>query len=138
MFLDLCSEIAADANLAGTIRTIYNGIRIAVPVILIIVGMVEMGRAIASQKEDEIKKAQSALIKKAVAAVLVFLMFSIVKILVGVVGANEKEKGCLDTILNGAGSTENTNNSGTNSGATHSCVDGTYWNGAECVPEYKG
>ena len=100
MFLDLCSEIAADPNLTNVIQTIYNAIRIAVPVILIIVGMVEMGKAIASQKEDEIKKAQSSLIKKAVAAVLVFLMLSLVKILVGVAGGTDEEKGCLDTILN--------------------------------------
>ena len=55
---------------------VYNAIRIAVPIILILVGMFDMGRAITLQKEDEIKKAQQLLVRKAVAAAIVFIIVS--------------------------------------------------------------
>ena len=134
MFLDLCADIAADATLSNVIRTIYNGIRIAVPVILIIVGMVEMGKAIASQKEDEIKKAQSALIKKAVAAVLVFLMFSIVKIVISAVGGSETEKTCLDQILNGAQPTQEQKQCDNNLASTKATECSSQGKGMTCNP----
>lgn len=69
--------------------------------------MIGMGKAIAQQKEDEIKKAQSTLIKQAVAAVIVFLMLSLVSLVVGVVAPDMKngESGnmwnCIEQILRG-------------------------------------
>ena len=84
-----------------TINVLYNGIKIGVPVILIIVGMLGMGKAIASQKEDDIKKAQSTLIKQAVAAVIVFLMFQLVQIIMSVIGVqNDSNWCCVKKLLN--------------------------------------
>ena len=121
-----CAEFAS-SDIGGVIRTVYNAIRIGVPIILIIVGMVGMGKAIAQQKEDEIKKAQSTLVKQAVAALIVFLLLSGVKLLVGVVGGTETEKSCIDQLLNGNGTTENANG-GNGGSATKSkreqCQDG--------------
>lgn len=86
------------------IHLIYNAIRIAVPIILIIVGMFDMGKAITQQKEDEIKKAQQLLVRKAVAAGLVFLIVSLVG-LVFSVASGEKTSGetwkCVDALLSG-------------------------------------
>ena len=47
-------------------------LKTATPIILIIMGMVQIIKAIASSNEDEIKKSKSSLIKKLIAAVLVF------------------------------------------------------------------
>ena len=96
-FLTLCDDIAADAQISGIIRTVYNGIRIGIPIILVIVGMIGLGKAIAQQKEDEIKKAQSLLIKQAIAAVIVFLMFSLVQLVVGAVGGTKNEDGTTES-----------------------------------------
>ena len=41
--------------------------------------MVQLGMAITSQKEDEIKKAQSGFLKKLILAAIVFLVFTIVQ-----------------------------------------------------------
>jgi hypothetical protein len=83
---------------------VYNAIRIAVPIILILVGMFDMGRAITLQKEDEIKKAQQLLVRKAVAAALVFILVSAVGLIFSVVNsdsnANETWK-CVDAVLSG-------------------------------------
>lgn len=66
-------------SILNIVHYVYLGIQIIVPVLLIIFGMIELAKAITAQKEDEIKKAQSGLLKKAVVAVLVFLVFSLVE-----------------------------------------------------------
>ena len=114
-----CNGVFIDDKLVGIIHLIYNGIRIGVPIILIIVGMFDMGKAITQQKEDEIKKAQQLLVRKAVAAALVFLMLSIVSLLFSVAtktddAAQKKENtdiwNCINDLLNGNSTEFNDNN----------------------------
>ena len=103
-FLYTCAEFVSDNDkIVGIIRLVYNAIKIGVPIILIIVGMFDMGKAITQQKEDEIKKAQSLLVKKAIAALIVFLMFAFVQLVVSLVAGDESKTtiGCVDSILNG-------------------------------------
>ena len=93
-------------QIVDIIALIYDVIRIGVPLILILVGMFDMGKAITQQKEDEIKKAQSLLVKKAIAAALVFLMLSIVSLVFGIVAPkddlnNQSIWNCVDALLNG-------------------------------------
>jgi len=66
-------------TLANMIHYVYLGIQVVIPIILILFGMIELGKAITSQKEDEIKKAQGAFFKKLILAVMVFLVFTIVQ-----------------------------------------------------------
>ena len=97
-----CNDVEIGGNIVKIIRVLYNGIKIGVPIILIVVGMIGMGKAIASQKEDDIKKAQSTLIKQAVAALIVFLMFQLVQILMSVANfKNTSYWNCAAVILNG-------------------------------------
>ena len=106
---DICN--AAFGNTAGTgipstlvnlVGLIYKAIQIGVPIILIIIGMFDMGKAITQQKEDEIKKAQSLLVKKAIAAGIVFLMFSLVSLLLNVVGGHDDNTwNCISDLING-------------------------------------
>ena len=74
-----CSGLIGDKGIPGDIvniiHYIYVAIQVVVPIVLIIFGMIELAKALTSQKEDEIKKAQSSLLKKAVVAVIVFLCF---------------------------------------------------------------
>ena len=49
-------------------------IQVGVPIILIIVGMITLLKAIASSKEEDIKKAQQLLVKKLIYAVSMFLL----------------------------------------------------------------
>ena len=95
-----CGTTTIGGDIVGIIRTVYNGIRIGIPIILIIVGMIGMGKAIAQQKEDEIKKAQTLLVKQAVAAVIVFLMFSLVSLVMGVLNLkSDSSWACVSVIL---------------------------------------
>ena len=106
---DICNTALGTTSgipktLVSLVGLIYKAIQIGIPIILIVVGMFDMGKAITQQKEDEIKKAQSLLVKKAIAAALVFLMFSFVQLIVTVVSPDTTADGsdswtCVKSIL---------------------------------------
>ena len=104
-FLDcICAGKGIPTNLADIVKLIYTAVQIGVPIILIIIGMFDMGKAITQQKEDEIKKAQSLLIKKVIAAGLVFLMMSLVLLVLNVVGGDDANNtSCIKCLLTGEG-----------------------------------
>lgn len=91
----LCEDMAPVLRIVGIV---ILGIKIVVPIILIIVGMIDLAKAVTEKSEDNIKKAQQALIKKAITAVLVFLVATIVGVLMTLVG-QEDYKNCT-TCLN--------------------------------------
>lgn len=72
------------------VHTIYLILEIGIPVILIIFGMLDLGRAVMASKEDEIKKNQNMFLKRLVSALLVFLVLFAVKIGVRFVTQSDK------------------------------------------------
>lgn len=89
---ELCKDLKPILGLVGWV---ILGIKIAVPIILIVVGMMDMAKAVTEKSEDAIKKAQTELVKKAVAAIVVFLIATLVTLLTNLIGANDwKDGGC--------------------------------------------
>lgn len=88
----------------GIISFAVNALKIATPIILIIVSIIVLLKAIAASNEDEIKKAQKGLVRRVVAAVMVFFVISIVQFVVMTVASNSKEadnvSNCLSCFLN--------------------------------------
>ena len=80
---DLCKQMEPILRLVGIV---VFGIKVVVPIILIVVGMLDLAKAVTEKNEDNIKKAQQALIKKAIAAVIVFLIVTIVALLMNLIG----------------------------------------------------
>ena len=70
------------------ISTAYTIIQIAVPVVLVIFGSLDLFKSISQQKEDEIKKGQKIFVKRIVSAVLVFFVFVIVKFVISLAADN--------------------------------------------------
>ena len=101
MDVDLCGGLAPVLRIVGIVKW---GIQIAVPIILIIVGMLDLAKAVTEKNEDKIKEAQQKLIKKAIAAVLVFLVVYIVGLLMSLIG-NEQYKDCMSCINSPNGET---------------------------------
>lgn len=80
-----------------------NLLKIATPIILIIVGIITLVKALAASSEDAIKKAQKSLITKVIAAVIVFFVISIVQfVILKVADTSEKDNitSCLSCFLN--------------------------------------
>ena len=87
----------------GIVHLIITIIKIGVPVLLIIMGMIDLGKAVVAQKEDEIKKGQGLFIKKLIAALLVFLVVFIVQFLVKFISPKDGNRiqSCLNCFING-------------------------------------
>lgn len=92
-----------DVKLPDTVHKVILVIQIAVPVILVIFGMLDLFKGITAQKEDEIKKGQQTFVKRLLAAALVFFVVLIVKLLIGFVADGEKESitNCANCFING-------------------------------------
>lgn len=60
-------------------------VQIAVPVILVVMGSMDLFKGITAQKEDEIKKGQQMFIKRLVVGALIFFVVVIAKLLISVV-----------------------------------------------------
>lgn len=85
---------------------IYSFLQIGVAIILIITGMIRLLKAITAGKEDEMKKAKSLLIRKLIAAVLVFFVAAIVKFVVSIAADNDDEvtsvENCINCFISGS------------------------------------
>ena len=84
----LFNAVNCDA-LMPIIRLIRDGviplIQIGIPIILIVLGMLDVGKAVMASKEDEIKSAQKLLIKRAIYAVAIFFVVFIVQVVFGLI-----------------------------------------------------
>ena len=56
---------------------------------LILFGMIDLGKAVIAGKEDEMKKAQGTLIKRVIYAVAIFLVITIVTFVTGLIGSKD-------------------------------------------------
>ena len=85
--MDLVQIMACDENLLPIIQFIRRGvfpiIQIGIPIILIVMGSIDLGKAVLSSDDKEIKGATGKLIKRAIAAVAVFFVTTIVSLLMG-------------------------------------------------------
>ena len=61
---------------------IYNAVMVIVPLILVVMGSIDLIRGAASQNEDEIKKSKTNFMKRLVVGILTFLIVIIVKFVV--------------------------------------------------------
>lgn len=78
-------------------------LKILIPIILIVFGSVELGKAIISNDEKAIKLATSSLVKKAIAGVVVFFIPTILAFVINLVGNSNKLndfKKCTDCLKN--------------------------------------
>lgn len=76
------------ADVPRIIRFLYIFLQVLVPIGIVIVSSIDLFKAISAQKEDDIKKGQQTLIKRIVAAVIIFFVFAIVKLVLSVISDN--------------------------------------------------
>lgn len=94
--------IILDTKIPNTVHTIIVVIKIVVPVLLVIFGMIDLFKGIIAQKEDEIKKAQHIFIKRLITGAIVFFVVSIVQLLVSFVSDDSGGMmNCASCFLNG-------------------------------------
>ena len=101
--------LTMDIMIPNIVSLIVTLIKIGVPVLLIIFGMLDLGKAVMAQKEDEIKKSQMLFVKRLISAAIVFFVFIIVELLFNVVASDEDPTiwNCVDCFINGPSECEN-------------------------------
>lgn len=93
--LILANDVVCSApmlTLVGYIKGILRIIQILIPIGLIVWGTLDLGKAVIAGKEEDIKENQQVLLKRVLAAVLVFFVITIVMFVMGFVGNEEWEK----------------------------------------------
>ncbi len=79
--LDNCNGIGPIVSFVK--NGIFPIIQIGIPIILIVMGSIDLGKAVLSSDDKEIKGATGKLVKRAIAAVAVFFVATIVTLLMG-------------------------------------------------------
>jgi hypothetical protein len=76
-------------NILGLVKKIIAILQIGIPIVLLLFGTIDLGKAVMAGDEKEIKAATSTLLKRAIAAIAVFLLFIVVSLVTGWVGGTE-------------------------------------------------
>ena len=109
---DICNDNAGAAAydipvmVPALTSFLVNALKIATPIILIFIGMIQIVKALTSTSDDEIKKAQSSLIKKIIIAVFIFFTIAITQFVIDKVSDsyNSSEQSstgsCIDCFVN--------------------------------------
>lgn len=83
-----CGEGSTLVNVIAIVRLVMNIICIAVPIIMILMGTIDLFKAVTAGKDEDIKKKQKALITRIIAGVLVFLVPTIVSVIMNLIGVS--------------------------------------------------
>jgi hypothetical protein len=90
------SGITIPEAIGNLINLGFKLLQIAVPILLIFWGMLDFAKAVIGQNDEDIKKKQGVFIKRLIAAVVVFLIVTIVQLVIGIVsniGGDTNEAG---------------------------------------------
>lgn len=109
VFADVCGnvlpDVVIDDSIPNAVSLIIKVIQIAVPILLVVMGSIDLIKGLAAQKEDEIKKGQQIFVKRLIAGVLVFFIIAIVKLLISAVSSDSSDiMSCACYFFNGANS----------------------------------
>ncbi len=78
-----CAKTANIWQLVGYALLIF---KIVVPIILIGLGALDLGKAVVGSKDDDVKKAVGTLVRRAIAAIIIFLLPTIIGLIMQFVG----------------------------------------------------
>ena len=85
----LCEGILVPNAMFNVVATIVKLIKIAVPMLLIIWGMLDFTKSVIAKKEDDIKKYQKAFVSRLISALVVFLLIFVVQFAVNLISGVE-------------------------------------------------
>ncbi len=97
MLMNLVQVLDTTVNVDGPchgfgflVRIVKNGLfpilQIGIPIILIVLGTLDLGKAVISSDDKAVKEAQSKLIKRCVYAILVFFIVTLISLLFTMIG----------------------------------------------------
>lgn len=91
MFLDSLCTNGDLINVLALVRTAIKFLQILVPIALILLGTIDMGKAVIAGDEKKMKEAQKPFVKRIISAVIVFCIPFIVNLVMNLVTSNNDE-----------------------------------------------
>ena len=88
--MEYCEQLG---DVIRIIKAFIQLIQFVIPIGLVIFGVIDLGKAVISSKEDEMKSAQKLLIKRVIYAIAVFLVVTLVSLVMGIVSNNVRDAG---------------------------------------------
>lgn len=88
-----CTDINIDPIVPGTVRLFVNILKIAIPIILIVFGILDLAKAVMANDDKEMKEAQKKLIRRIVYAVVVFFVVALVQFVFGKLADADNDTG---------------------------------------------
>lgn len=85
----LCEGILIPNAMFNVVATIVKLIKIAVPILLVIWGMLDFTKSVIAKKEEDIKKYQKAFVSRLISALVVFLLVFVVQFAVNLISGVE-------------------------------------------------
>ncbi len=91
LLLDFCEDTAKIWKLVGDVINIF---KIVIPIIIVLLAILDLGKAVMAGEEKEIKEAQKMLIKRIIYGVIIFFVVTIVQAVFGLIGENVQGSEC--------------------------------------------
>lgn len=85
MDVNFCAQTAGIWKLVGEVIYI---IRIGIPIIVVLLGTLDLGKAVIAGEDKKIKEAQKAFIRRLIYGVAIFFVFTIVKMVFGLLNVD--------------------------------------------------
>ena len=101
LYSEVCGVEDIPASLPIFVSNIVKLLKILVPIILVIMGMIDFARATIASDEKQMKESQSRFIRRVLAAVIVFLVIAVIQFIFSTISTNNKMTGCLNCFING-------------------------------------
>ena len=101
--MQVCGFNYMPDRLPGFTSGIYTILKILVPIILIVMGMLDFTKATMASKEDDMKKSQKRFITRLIAGVMVFFVMSIVQFVFKKIDDSSAFTNCMNCILSNSG-----------------------------------
>ena len=80
----MCGTLSIPEGVSTVVSLVIKALYIGIPVLLIVWGILDLGKSIIAQKEDEIKKHRSMFFKRLISAILVYFVAVGVIFIIGV------------------------------------------------------
>ncbi len=85
----LCDGVLVPNELFNLVATIIKVIKIVVPILLIIWGMLDFAKSVIAKNEDDVKKYRKSFISRVISAIIVFLIVFVVQLAVNLIASVE-------------------------------------------------
>ena len=101
--IQVCGFNYMPDRLPGFTSGLYTILKILVPIILIVMGILDFTKATMASKEDDMKKSQKRFITRLIAGVMVFFIMSIVQFVFKKIDNSSAFTNCMNCILSNSG-----------------------------------